>query len=444
MAILIVDDDQSICRILGKILQGEGYSIEQATQAADAWQVFSKKHIEMVLLDMKLPDRDGIELAQQMLQEKSEIPIVLISAYATIPKAVEATKIGVYDFLEKPFERDRILVTVKNALSWGSLKSELSRYKPKILNEYNMIGQSDSIKRVFEQIDRTASINSPVMILGENGVGKELVAQAIHDKSTRSGKKMVKINCPAIPETLMESELFGHTRGAFTGAHTARNGRLAAADGSTLLLDEIGDLSLLSQAKLLRFLDSGEIQKVGSTETATMDVRILAATNRNLQEMVSENRFRQDLYYRLDVLSIRIPPLRERIDDIPLLVEYFIDFYVEKHGVVKPSLSQAAMNRICRFPWPGNVRQLKHFVERMLIINNKDKIDLQDVLPLLVKNPDIGGEKDISFAMAKKMFEKEYIEKALSRVRGNISKAAEILKMDRANLHRKMKELGMK
>ncbi|MBD3384241.1 response regulator, partial [candidate division KSB1 bacterium] len=260
MSILIIDDDLSICQILKRILSGAGYTVLEAQDGSGGWELFCQNRIDMVLLDLNLPDEDGIALTRRMTQQNSSVPVVLISAYATVAKAVEATKIGVYDFLEKPFERDRILVTVRNALSWGKMKRQLVELKNDTLHHYHMLGQSDVMRNLFKKLDLIAPVDSPVLILGENGVGKELVAQAIHDKSRRADAPLVKLNCPAIPEPLIESELFGHTKGAFTGAYTNKSGRLKSADGGTMLLDEIGDLSPGAQAKILRFLESGEIQ----------------------------------------------------------------------------------------------------------------------------------------------------------------------------------------
>ncbi len=444
MSILVIDDDLSVCRILKRILAGEGYEVIEAQDGTTAWQTFLRDHIELVLLDLQLPDADGIDLARCMMQENAAVPVVLISAFATVARAVEATKIGAYDFLEKPFERDRILVTVKNALSWGEMKKELSDIRRDTLHHYHMLGQSDVMQALFEKIDRIAPVDSPVLILGENGVGKELVAQAIHDKSRRQAARLVKLNCPAIPETLIESELFGHAKGAFTGAYNSKSGRLKSADGGSMLLDEIGDLSQGAQAKILRFLESGEIQQVGSSEISCVDVRILASTNQDLKKMVEDKRFRQDLYYRLDVLSIRVPPLRRRCQDIPLLVDYFIDQYVEAHGLIKPKLSQAAMRQLTAYKWPGNVRQLRHFIERLLILVRKTLIDIEDIQPIFSETEYSDEAFVLPFKQAKQQFERRHISQILGETNGSISRAAELLQMDRANLYRKMKQLGIK
>ena len=444
--ILIVDDDPSVNKILGKILSGEGYDVLDASTGKEALEIFSGHSIDLVLMDMMLPDADGIELARRILAERADIPIVLITAHGNVPKAVEATKSGLYDFLEKPFDRDRMMITIRNALSWGESQRELLRYKQDSLAAYKMVGHSPEMQKVYAMIDKMAAIHSPVLILGENGVGKELVAQAIHQKSPRAKKRLVKINCPAIPDTLLESELFGHSRGAFTGAHASHSGRFFVADGSTLFLDEIADLSPGAQAKLLRFLENGEIQPVGSNHTLYVDVRIIAATNRNLLQMVNEHLFREDLYYRLDVFPIIVPPLREHREDIPLLLDHFISEYAITHGTLKPRLSPAAQNYLTHYDWPGNVRQLQHVVERMMILSNREIIDLEHVRALLKTEAVATFSRSApnkTLKSVREYSEKEHILNILAETRGNVSKAAKILGVNRANLYRKMKGLGI-
>ncbi|NOY78385.1 MAG: sigma-54-dependent Fis family transcriptional regulator [Calditrichaeota bacterium] len=444
--IFIVDDDPSVNKILSKILKGEGYEVLDASTGKEALEISQNNSIDLILMDMMLPDADGIELARRILSERADLPIILITAHGNVPKAVEATKSGLYDFLEKPFDRDRMMITIRNALSWGNSQRELLRYKQDSLSAYKMVGQSLRMQEVYAMIDKMARINSPVLILGENGVGKELVAQAIHQKSPRAKRPMVKINCPAIPDTLLESELFGHSRGAFTGAHTAHSGRLFVADGGTLFLDEIGDLSPGAQAKLLRFLESGEIQPVGSNQTLYVDVRIIAATNRDLLQMVKEHSFREDLYYRLDVFPIIVPPLRDHREDIPLLLDYFLDEYASQNGVLKPKISPAALHYLTSYDWPGNVRQLQHLVERMMILFNRELIDLEHIRALLKSKAGtdlIQKAPDKTLKSVRKYFEREHILNILAETEGNISKAAAILGVNRANLYRKMKDLGV-
>lgn len=444
--ILIVDDDQSICSILNKILSSEGYNVLEANTAHQSLKIFSEIEVDLVLLDLLLPDADGIELAQQMLSSKGQIPIILITAHGDIPKAVEATKKGVYDFFEKPFDRHRLLVTIRNALSWEQARKELFRQKEDYLKRYKMVGQSQAMQKVYAMIDRIAPTNAPVLILGENGVGKDLVAQAIHANSPRASKRMVKINCPAVPDTLLESELFGHTKGSFTGAYTSYTGRIQQANGSTLFLDEIADLSASAQAKLLRFLENGEIQRVGSGETVFVDARIIAASNKNLVELVAEGKFRQDLYYRLEVFPIIVPPLRTRRSDIPLLLNHFIEIYAEEKGLIRPRITPAAQRFLNSYDWPGNIRQLEHFVERMMILLNQEVIDIEHVRSLLKAHEKnhITESEDKTLSGARRNFEREHILTILAETNGNVAQAARTLGVDRANLYRKMAKLGIK
>ncbi len=354
--ILIVDDDVAICDILQKMLKREGFQTVVATTGSQALTQFAKNSIDLVLLDLMIPDVSGLDLARKFLEDKPQVPIILLSAYGTVSKAVEATKMGIYDFLEKPLDRDRLIVNVHNALARGKLEQELVQYKQEMLEKFKMVGQSKAIKEVCALIERVAAADTPVLITGENGTGKELVASALHARSLRSVKPFVTINCAAIPSDILESELFGHTKGAFTGALAAKRGRFEMANYGTLFLDEIGDMDEKMQVKLLRFLEEGEIQKVGSTEIQQLDVRLIFATNHDLKQAVAEKRFREDLYYRVNVVHINIPPLRDRRGDIPLLVEHFAKIYAESHGVPVPHFTPASM-RVLRFhSWPGNVR----------------------------------------------------------------------------------------
>ncbi len=444
--ILIVDDDTSICQILRRILENERYQVKEANSGQEALSLFSKNEIDLVLLDFQLPDITGLDVAKAMMAQKPLVPIVLMSAYGTISRAVEATKMGVYDFLEKPLDRDRITVTIRNALAFGQMQQQLEYYKQDSFARFKMIGQSPKIKQLFAQIERIAPTNTHVLILGENGVGKELVAEAIHNQSHRAMKPLIKINCAAIPDNLLESELFGHTKGAFTGANTAKKGRIETADGGTLFLDEIGDLSLAAQAKLLRFLDSGEIQRVGSSEIAAVDVRLIAASNKDLKQMVAERTFREDLYFRLEVFTVTIPPLRERRSDIPLLLDFFLSNYAEANGIPKPTVSPAAIKYLTNCDWPGNIRQLRNFVERLMIMKQSDLIDLNEVVPLLESKeprPTLSPNEPKPLQQARDEFERDYILKVLDENDWKIAKAAEVLHIDRANLYRKLRGLGI-
>lgn len=444
--ILVVDDELPICQILKKILEGEGYRVYDATTGKAALELFTHNDFDLVVLDYSLPDINGFEVLTSMIKMNQMIPIILISAYGTITKAVEAVKLGVYDFLEKPLTRDRLIVTVKNALAKGLLEQELNRFRASCYAQYRMIGDSEVMKRLYKIIDKIAPTDKPVVILGENGTGKELVANALHSGSARKRRAMVRINCAAIPENLIESELFGHTKGAFTNAYSASKGRIQIADGSTLFLDEIGDLSLSAQAKVLRFLQSGEIQRVGSTEIQQVDTRIIAASNQNLKELVKQGLFREDLYYRLNVFTVHVPALRERNEDIPLLLDHFAAQYSEEIGDMNATFSPASINFLRGYPWPGNVRELQHFVEKAMVMRSGYVIDLEDVRPLLEERYTYTqkvNSANLPLIEARKNFEREYVLSILRSNDWKIPRSAEILGMDRANLYRKMRQLGI-
>ncbi|MFQ5640897.1 MAG: sigma-54-dependent transcriptional regulator [bacterium] len=445
-SILIVDDDASICDILKKMLKREGYRTLVAANGTQALARFAEHTVDLVLLDLMMPDISGIEVATQFLEEKPHIPIVLLSAYGTVSKAVAATKMGVYDFLEKPLDRDRLLVTVRNALAKGRLEEELALYKQEVMQKFKMVGQCKAMKRIYSLIERIAPTDTPVLITGENGSGKELVAAAIHAGGNRSKRPLVKINCAAIPANILESELFGHTKGAFTGALSAKKGRFELANGGTLFLDEIADMDEMMQVKLLRFLESGEIQKVGSTETARVDVRLMAATNQDLYRAVEEKRFREDLFYRINVVKLHVPPLRERRSDIPLLVEHFVANCAESHGLPAPRFTPAALRFLKSQPWPGNVRQLRNLLERVLILDYHEIIDLENIKPFLDdpgSRPEATRHNPHSLHEARQQFEREFILNALQEADGSVSKAAKNIGADRANLYRKIRQLGI-
>jgi len=443
--LLVTDDDISICQILNKILSGENYQVSVAHSGVDALRMVSEEHFDLILLDLQMPGMSGIEVAQKLIIDHPQIPIILISAYGTISKAVEATKIGVYDFLEKPPDRERILITVQNALAHGKLQKELTQYKQNYLDRFRMVGQSAKMHEVYDLIEKIAPTESSVLIMGENGSGKELVAQAIHQSSARKDRPLVKMNCAAVPDNLLESELFGHTKGAFTGAYFSKKGRIQAADGGTLFLDEIGDMSPSAQAKVLRFLESGEIQQVGSTEIAFVNVRVVAATNKAIMDMVEQKAFREDLFYRLNVFSITVPPLRDRKEDIPLLLDYFIEKCAEANGINRPRLSPSARNYLRGYDWPGNVRQLRNFVERLMVMKEGDLIELNAVRQFLTPKANQANISDsiISLQDARKEFERDYILSVLESNEWRVAKVAEILGLDRVNLYRKMRQLGI-
>jgi len=440
--ILVIDDNVDLLKRLAKTLHREGYDVLQAVDATQGIDYFENHAIDAVLLDIVLPDINGIEISKQMMAHRPDIPVILMTEQRSMEDAVAVVKMGVYDYVEKPFTSERLLTTLRNALSWEQSRKEIEALQAHIQENYKMIGQSPQIHKVWGMIDRVAPSDTSVVILGENGVGKELVAKAIHSKSRRYGGKMICINCAAVPASLQEAELFGHTKGAFTGAYTPRIGRLAAAHKGTLFLDEVGELRSDTQAALLRFLDSGEVQQIGSLETRHVDVRIVVATNKNLQQLVEAGEFRQDLYYRLAGVEIIVPPLRERPEDIPLLLDSFLDSIAEERGCFRAALSPAARNFLVQYKWPGNVRELVNFCGRMLLFADDGLIDLPFVKAQLVP---AAGDKDVFLPLrdATEAFERDYIQKAKTLANGNISRAADMLGVERKNLYRKMGNLGM-
>ncbi len=439
--ILIVDDDIDICQRLARILKKNSYDPLMAHSAGEGLNIHAKGRVDVVLLDLHLAESDGLLTAQKMLRRHPRIPIILISGYATIERAVEATKLGIFDFLEKPLDRNRLLITVRNALYRGNLEKELIRLRDETLHRYKMIGESDKIRQVYERIDKLADAESPVLIYGENGVGKELVAAALHARSRRAGKPLVKMNCAAIPPNLLESELFGYCRGAFTGADDEKPGRFEQAAGGTLFLDEIADMDPGSQVKVLRFLDTGEIQKLGDTRTIRVDARLITASNRNIPELIRQKKFREDLYFRINVVPIHVPPLRERTDDIPLLLDHFLDELAEKHGVPRPGMTPQMEHFLLKYSWPGNVRQLKNFAERITVLYPGELIDVDKVQTLFEETtpPRVMPRTLSPLKEAMAEYERHYLIAALKKTGGHLSKTAGLLGIDRANLYRKLK-----
>ncbi len=440
--ILVIDDDTYLLKRLAKTLQQENYDVLQALDATQGTKYFEQYTVDAILLDIFLTDGNGIDMSKEMMADSPDIPVILMTEHSSMEDAVTAVKSGVYDYIEKPFTSERLLTTLRNALYWEESRKEIKGLQAHLRENYKMIGRSPQIHEVWGLIDRVAPSDTSVLVLGESGVGKELVARAVHNKSRRCGGKMICINCAAVPQSLQEAELFGHTKGAFTGAYTPRIGRLAAAHKGTLFLDEIGDLRADTQAALLRFLDSGEVQQIGSLETRQVDVRIVAATNKNLQQLVDDGEFRQDLYYRLAGVEIIVPPLRERPEDIPLLLDYFLDATAEKQGLFRAALSPAARNFLVRYEWPGNVRELINFCGRALLFADDGLIDL----PLIkAQLSPVMYDKNVFLPLreATENFERDYIQQAKALADGNISRAAEMLGVERKNLYRKMGNLGM-
>ncbi len=447
--ILIIDDEQYILDSLKDALEDEGYTVLTSLSGYEGIKIIETENPDVVLLDIWLKDIDGVEILKRVKSVYESLPIIMISGHGTIETAVQCTKLKAFDFIEKPLNLEKVLITIKNAIELKKIKEENVYLKKSFLKDEIILGNSDPIKRLLEDIDKIAPTDSWVLITGENGTGKELVAKLIHKKSKRRDKPFIDVNCAAIPEELIESELFGHEKGSFTGATEQKKGKFDLANKGTLFLDEIGDMSLKTQAKILRILQEQKFERVGGTEVIEVDVRVIAATNKNLEEEINKGNFREDLYYRLNVVPIHVPPLRERKEDIPILAKYFLNkFSYEKDGKNR-FLSNGAIDILQNYHWPGNVRELKNLMERIVILVEKEEITEYDILryirPQNGKVSDfekiIGGFNSLSEAV--KFFEKLFIEKKIKEFNGNITKTAEAIGMTRRNLYRKIKSLGI-
>ncbi len=369
--ILIIDDEKPIRKALREILEYENHKVEEAEDGADGILKIEKSAFDLILCDVKMPKKDGMEVLEKVQSMNSETPVVMISGHGNIETAVEAVKKGAFDFIAKPLDLNRLLVTLRNALDKSTLVTETKVLKKKLSKNTEMIGNSEAIEKIKKMIDRVAPTDARVLITGGNGTGKELVARAIHEKSNRSEFPLVEVNCAAIPSELIESELFGHEKGAFTSAVAQRKGKFEQAEGGTLFLDEIGDMSLSAQAKVLRALQENKISRVGSEKEIKVNVRVVAATNKNLQKEIEENRFREDLYHRLGVILIHVPSLNERKEDIPLLANYFSKQLCEEHGMPEKQFSKEAVKELQKINWTGNIREFKNVIERLLILCDK-------------------------------------------------------------------------
>jgi len=445
--ILIVDDEESICQSLGGALTDEGYEVLVAKSGEEALKIIAEELPGLVLLDIWLPGIDGIETLKQIRASHPEIRVIMMSGHGTIETAVKATKLGAFDFIEKPLSLDKVLLTVNHAIDLARLEEENVLLKQKVSQSYELTGESEAIRELKETINLIAPTNAWVLILGENGTGKELVARSIHRLSKRAHKPFIEVNCAAIPEELIESELFGHEKGAFTGATEKKRGKFDLAHEGTIFLDEVADMSLKAQAKILRILQEKKFERVGGTKLIETDVRVLAATNKDLEKEMEAGRFRQDLYYRLNVIPLRIPPLRERKEDIPLLVKCFLRDFALREGEAEKTMTDEAIEMLMHHDWPGNVRELKNFVERLIIMTPGQVIDREDLPPFNAKGTPALMESAFleyeTYRQAKMAFEKQYIMKMLKKYDGNISRTAEAIGIERSNLHRKIKAYGL-
>jgi two-component system nitrogen regulation response regulator NtrX len=461
--LLVVDDEPQILQTVTGILQDEGFEVLTAPDGETALKLAAEETPDLVLLDIALPGLDGLEVLSELKRRQPLLPVIMISAYGSVENAVKATRLGAYDFIEKPPNADKILLSVRNGLELARLAEENRRLRQQGGQVKEIIGDSSAIRRLREKLALVAPTNASVLITGENGTGKELVARALHAWSRRAPHAFVEVNCAAIPEDLIESELFGHEKGAFTGASARHRGKFDLAHEGTLFLDEIGDMSLKTQAKILRILEEQRFERVGGSRPIQVDVRVVAATNKNLEEEIAKGTFREDLYHRINVLPLAVPPLRERREDIPLLAAHFLQELSLENNAPSKTFAPAALEAMAALPWPGNVRELKNFVFRLAILSPGAVIEAGD-LPLAASFQEQPGAKTEaaeaaegaaepefldpflqvpSFREARALFEKQFLRRKLADCRGNVSLLAEKIGLERSHLYRKLKAYGL-
>ena len=434
---MIVDDEEGIRTTLSGIFEDEGFDVVSASSGEEAVRTAKGLAPDVVILDVWLSGIDGIQTMTQLLEMHPALPVVIISGHANIELAVKATRMGAYDILEKPLSMEKVLLTVQRALEKRSLELENRALKQDLLRKYRLVGSSAKMVQLSDQIKLAAGSNSRVMVIGESGAGKELVARLLHEYSPRFGKAFVEVNCAAIPQELIESELLGHEKGSFTGAFETKKGKFEQADNGTLFLDEIGDMSLQTQAKVLRVIETQEFQRVGGSKNIKVDTRIISATNKELAEEVKKNTFREDLYFRLNVIPLKVPALRERVEDIPELVDYFLELFAQEYGQQPKKIHADALKILQRHAWPGNIRELKNTLERLVIMTPS-----RTIMPADLSIPSTAKSDYFSFNLlkdARDMFEKDFIMRKLEENGWNITKTAEIMDIERSNLHRKIK-----
>ncbi len=446
--ILSIDDDENFLKSIKKFMELKGFHVVTISNSSHALDVLQNSYFDCILLDVKMPGINGVDILKISLQKNPSVPVIMISGQSSISIAVEAIKNGAYDFIEKPVDPDRLFVTVQNAITKKNLIDEKQTIYEELIENYKIVGESNSIKRVIAKINTVAKTSAKILIYGETGTGKELVAWALHHNSNRRGKPYIKVNCAAIPSELLESELFGHQKGSFTGAHSDRQGKFIAANGGTLFLDEIGDMDLHLQAKLLRVLEENEVDVIGENLPRKIDVRIVAATNQDLKQKIAKGQFREDLFHRLNVVRILIPPLRERPDDILPLAYHFLlefnDIYNKKVNGFNRQIEGILLNH----PWKGNVRELKNVIEKLVIFSKNDKISLKDIENAIGKenynSNNIFDDTVLSLKKAKTEFEIKHIKKVLLKNNWKILETARDLGIDRSNLFKKMQKYGIK
>jgi two-component system nitrogen regulation response regulator NtrX len=460
--VLVVDDEAAIRDTMRMILEYDGHEVLVAGSGQEALALAERENPDLVFLDIKMPGADGLEVLSRLRTANDALPVVIISAHGTAATALEAGRLGAFRFIEKPLSKDYVLDAVREGLELATLRRENRQLRSELGARHQLIGESASLKQIMEQVRRAAPTNATVLILGESGVGKELIARAIHRNSLRARERFVQVNCAAIPEELIESELFGHERGAFTGATEKQVGKFEMADKGTIFLDEVGDMSAKTQAKVLRVLQEGEVERLGSSRTIKVDVRVIAATNKDLEEEIAEGRFREDLYFRLSVIPVHVPALRERIDDIPALVQYFVVQFARENNRRAPRFAPAALEALKLARWRGNIRELRNVVERLLIMSDRELIEGDDVRAVIRPDPRPASSSSAAASTSaaaadaargaspatlrefKEVSERAFLVDKLREHAWNISKTAEVIDTPRSNLYKKLEQYNIK
>jgi DNA-binding NtrC family response regulator len=442
-SILIIDDETEICESIKMILEYEGYAVQYSTRSSEGVERAVNENFAALLLDIQMPEMSGFEVLKKVKESNPALSVIMISAHGSVENAIKATRLGAFDFIEKPIDRDKLVISIRNAVEQSNLITENKEYKKSLLGDEKILGKSKAIQNILATIDKVAALDTRILITGENGTGKELVARAIHNKSERKDKSFIEVNCAAIPNELIESELFGHEKGSFTGAVQQRIGKFELANKGTLFLDEVGDMSPQAQAKVLRAIEDGKIERVGGNKKIEVDVRIISATNKILKDEIENGNFREDLYHRLNVIPINIPPLKERIEDIPILIENFSNDITTRHKKPPVNFEADAMGFLQGLPWSGNVRELRNAIERIIILVDKKSISRGDMEFLFAGAKSSIGDiiaDSNSFQEFKEKAERAFILKQLKANDWNISKTAEILEIQRSHLYNKMKK----
>ncbi|MBM4128803.1 MAG: sigma-54-dependent Fis family transcriptional regulator [Nitrospira sp.] len=440
--VLVVDDEEGIRETLSGIFEDEEWDVLTSSSGEEAIELTKEQNPDLVFLDIWLPGMDGVQTLEEIKTLKPDLPVIMISGHGTIDLAVKATRVGAYDFLEKPLSLERVLLVARRALEKRTLEMEYRALKQDLTRRYQLVGSSQKMVLLKSQIEMAAQSNSRVLIVGESGSGKEIVARMLHESSKRAEKPFIEVNCAAIPQELIESELFGHEKGSFTGAFEKKKGKFELADGGTLFLDEVGDMSLSAQAKVLRVIETQEFHRVGGSKNIKVDVRIITATNKDLKEEAKKGSFREDLLYRLDVIPLQIPPLRERKEDIPELVEYFLEYFASEYGKKPKKITPEALKVLGSYEWPGNIRELRNVIERLVIMSPSDSIAAKNLV--LAETTGDGYLSCKTFREARDAFEKAFIIRRLEENNWNISRTAEALQIERSNLHKKIKAYDIK